>query len=114
MRRLGLGILAGLLLSGNALAAETFKVSAQVYQQGALVASPVIVLEANKEAQISIGDDFSYTLMVSPQLSDVVALTSTLTVAGVTNHPELLVAYDTEASIEIGAQKMVLVVSRVE
>jgi hypothetical protein len=37
-----------------------------------------------------------------------------LSVAGVTNHPELLVAYDKEASIEIGAQKMVLVVSRVE
>lgn len=119
MKKLNLAVLAAMLLQATlwanaAWAAETFKVSAQVYHQGVLVASPVLVVEANKEAQVSIGDNFSFSVTLSPHRNDVVALSSTVNIAGDILYPELLMTYDKEAIIEVDAQKMVLLVSRVE
>lgn len=111
MKKLVTALFAMLFVS-PVLAQSIFQVASQVFHHGELVASPVMLVEANKEASMSMGDDFYYQLTVSPNDDNTVSIVTRVTVAGETFEPSLIVAYDREAIIEIGAQKLSMVISK--
>ncbi len=108
----GLFILS-LFASGATFAADSFKVSSRVLNNGELVASPVIELEANKMATVKIGNDFSYSLTVTPQADQSADVATAVTVAGKTITPKMNVTLDKEATVQIGQQTLSIVVSKV-
>lgn len=103
-----------LLLSLPSIAAETFQVSSSVYQNGELVESPVMVVEADKKAYMTIGDDFRYELTVSSNSGDTVQVQAVVNVGEISMSPSLTMFYDKEASVEIGETKLTVLVSKHE
>ncbi|NYR13594.1 hypothetical protein HC000_14130 [Pseudoalteromonas sp. MIP2626] len=101
-----------LLASVSCFAAETYQVSTSVYANGELIASPVMVVEADKMASITIGNDFSYNLTVKPNRDETVGIITAVTVGNDTVTPSFTVAYGKEATMEIGSQKLTLLVSK--
>jgi hypothetical protein len=102
-----------LFASVSCFAAQTYQVSTSVYANGELVASPVMVVEADKMASITIGDDFSYNLTVRPNHDETVDVTTAVKVGSDTVTPSFTLAYGKEATMEIGSQKLTLLVSKV-
>jgi len=102
-----------LFASVSCFAAQTYQVSTSVYADGELVASPVMVVEADKMASIIIGDDFSYNLTVRPNHDETVDVTTAVKVGSDTVTPSFTLAYGKEATMEIGSQKLTLLVSKV-
>jgi hypothetical protein len=102
-----------LFASVSCFAAQTYQVSTSVYTDGELVASPVMVVEADKMASITIGDDFSYNLTVRPNHDETVDVTTAVKVGSDTVTPSFTLAYGKEATMEIGSQKLTLLVSKV-
>lgn len=107
-------LLVSLFASVSCFATEMFQVSTSVFKDGELVASPVMVVEAEKEAAMTIGTDLSYALTLTENEDETVNIVAKLTIDGDTTQPELTVAYDKEATMEIGTQKMTLLVSKVD
>ncbi len=106
-------LIAVLLSSVSCFAAETYQVSTSVYAKGKLIASPIMVVEADKMASITIGDDVSYNLTVKPNQDDTVDVTTAVTVGNDTVTPSFTLAYGKEATMEIGSQKLTLLVTKV-
>ena len=106
-------LVATLLASVSCFAADTYQVSTSVYFQGELVASPTMVVEADKGASISMGNGFSYNLKVAPNQDETAGIVAAVTVGDSTINPSFTVAYSKEATMEIGDQKLTLLVSKV-
>lgn len=106
-------LIASLVASMACMAADTYQVSTSVYAKGKLVASPEVVVEANKAALITIGNDFSYNVKVTPNQDAAVLVDTSVTVGDDRINPSLTVALGREASIEIGEQKLTGVISKV-
>ncbi|GHG66549.1 hypothetical protein GCM10010919_14330 [Alishewanella longhuensis] len=106
-------LVTALLASASCFAADTYQVSESVYSQGKLVASPTIVVEADKMASITMGNNFSYNLTVKPNQDETAGVVAAVTVGDSTINPSFTVAYGKEATIEIGSQKLTLLVSKV-
>jgi hypothetical protein len=103
-----------LLACNTSFAADSFKVSSRVLNNGELVASPVIELEANKMATVKIGNDFIYSLTVTPQADQSADVATSVTVAGKTITPKMNVTLDKAATVQIGQQTLSIVVSKVD
>ncbi|WP_105264795.1 hypothetical protein [Pseudoalteromonas sp. T1lg76] len=103
-----------LLASASGFAAETYQVTTSVYTNGELVASPVVLVEADKATSMTIGENFSYNLTVKPNQDETADIITALTLENDTLTPSFTVAYGKEASIEIGTQKLTILVSRVD
>ncbi|MBY0420285.1 MAG: hypothetical protein K2W88_19715 [Pararheinheimera sp.] len=106
-------LMASLLASVSCFAAELYQVSTSVYANAELVASPVMVVEADKMASIAIGNDFSYNLTVKPNNDETVDVLIAITVLNDRVTPSFTVAYGEEATMEIGFQKLTLLVSKI-
>lgn len=106
-------LLVSLFASVSSLAAETYQVSTSVYANGELVASPVMVVEADKMTAITMDNGFSYNLTIKPNQDETAGVVAAVTVGGSTMNPSFTVAYSKEATMEIGAQKLTLLVSKV-
>ena len=102
-----------LLASASCFSADTFQASTSVYSQGKLVASPTMVVEADKMASISMDNGFSYNLTVKPNQDETAGVVAAVTVGDSTINPSFTVAYGKEATMEIGTQKLTLLVSKV-
>lgn len=102
----------GILASLPSLAAETFQFSSSIYRNGELVESPVMIVEADKKAYMTIGDDFRYELTVSPNADQTVQVKTALTINQVSASPVLTVAYDKQASVEVGKTKLTVRVNQ--
>ncbi len=108
------GLLAvSLLASALCVAAETYQVSTSVHLHGELIASPVMVVEADKMASITMGNDFHYNLTVKPNQDDTVDVITAVTLGKDTVTPSFTVAYGKEATMEMGSQKLTLLVTKV-
>lgn len=101
-----------LLGSVSSVAADTYQVSTSVYSNGEWVASPVMVVEADKMSSITIGEDFSYRLTVKPNHDETADVITAVSIKGQTLNPTVTLAYDKEATIEIGSEKITLNVSK--
>ncbi len=106
-------LMTALLASTSCFAADTYQVTSSVYAQGKLVAAPKIVVEPNKSALITIGNNFSYNLTVKPNQDETADVAAVVTVDDNTINPSFTVAYDKQATIEIGTQKLTILVSKV-
>ena len=106
-------LVAALLASVSCFAADTFQVSTSVYSQGKLVASPTMVVEADKMASITMENGFSYNLTVKPNQDETAGVVTAITLGDSTINPSFTVAYGKEATMEIGAQKLTLLVTKV-
>lgn len=106
-------LVASLLVSASCFAAQTYQVSTSVHVDGELIASPVMVVEADKMASITIGNDFRYNLTVKPNQDDTVDVITAVTLGKDTITPSFTVAYGKEATMEMGSQKLTLLVSKV-
>ncbi|PXF63762.1 hypothetical protein [Kangiella spongicola] len=102
-----------LLASASCFAADTFQVSSSVYSQDKLLASPTMVVEADKMASITIDNGFSYNLTVKPNQDETAGVFAAVTVGDSTINPSFTVTYGKEATIGIGAQQLTLLVSKV-
>ena len=102
----------GILASLPSIAAETFHVASSIYQNGELVESPVMIVEADKKAYMTIGDNFRYELTVSSQSEDTVKVETAMEVGNASMKPSLTVFYDKEASVKVGDTKLTVLVSK--
>lgn len=102
-----------LLASVSCLAAETYQVTTSVYSKGELVASPTMMVEADKMASITMANGFSYNLTVTPNPDETAGIVAAVTVGDSTINPSFTVAYGKEATMEIGTQKLTLLVTKV-
>jgi hypothetical protein len=105
--------IASFWVSASCIAADTYQVSTTVYTHGEKVASPVLLVEADKMASITIGNDFSYSLTVTPNPDQTARIATEVTVGDNRIMPSFTVTYGTEATMEVGAQKLTLLVSKV-
>ncbi|WMN60498.1 hypothetical protein NI389_03575 [Pseudoalteromonas xiamenensis] len=102
-----------ILASALCFAADIYQVPTSVYSQGKLVASPTMVVEADKMASINMGNDFSDGLTVKPNQDETASMVADITVGDSSINPSFTVAYGKEVRIEIGAQKLTLQVNKV-
>jgi len=106
-------LIASLVASMASAATEAYRVSTSIYSQGQLVAAPEMVVEANQMASFSVGNDFSYHLKVTPNQGATAAVETSVTVGDIRLNPSFTVTYGKEATIEVGAQKLTILVNRV-
>ncbi|WP_205987550.1 MULTISPECIES: hypothetical protein [Pseudoalteromonas] len=106
-------LVSALLCSVSCFAADTYKVSTSVYVEGELLASPTMTVEADKVASITIDNDVRYNFTIKPNQDNTAGVIATVTVGGETIRPSLVVAYEEEAIVEVGSQKLTLLVSKV-
>jgi|AntDeeMinimDraft_5_1070356.scaffolds.fasta_scaffold33379_1 hypothetical protein len=107
-------LLVSLLASLSCFAADTFQVSSSVFKGGELLESPVMVVQADKRAYMTIGDDFHYELTVSPKQGETVEVSTKIKVGENSINPSLTLIYDREASVEIDQTKLMVLVSKLE
>lgn len=103
-----------LLVSLPGFAADGFLVSSSVFTNGELVESPVMEVEADKKAYMTIGDDFRYELTVSPKQDEAVEVKAAVEVGEHVITPTLTVFYGKEALVEIGETKLTVLVNKFE
>lgn len=95
------------------VAADTYQVFTSVYKNGKLVASPTMVVLPNKMASITIGNNFRYNLTVKPRQNEMADIVTMVTVGADTIKPLFTVAYNKEATIDIGAYKTTVLMRKV-
>lgn len=103
-----------LLTSASCFATNTYQVATSVYSQDKLVAAPTMVVEADKMASITMGNGFSYDLTVKPNQDGTAGVITAVTFGDSTLNPSFTVKYGKKTTIEIGAQKLILLVSKVD
>ena len=64
-------------------------------------------------ASITMDNGFSYNLTVKPNQDETAGIVAAVTVGDSTINPSFTVAYDKEVTMEIGAQKLTLLVNKV-
>ncbi len=104
---------ASLLTTLSCFAADTYQISTFVYAQGQLLASPTMVVEADKMESIVMDNGFSYNLTVKPNQDGTAGVLAAVTVGENTITPSLTVEYGKEARLQIGNQQLKLLVSKV-
>lgn len=109
-------LLMGLLASSNGFAAEIYRVSAQVYRLGELIANPVMLVEEGETSggTVSIPGEAQYrfVVLVRPAADDQVSISLEWTSGKITLQPNLLVDINKETSVTIDKSRMVLLVER--
>ena len=109
-------LLIGLMVSSNGFAAEVYRVSAQVYRLGELIASPVMLVEEGETSggTVSVPGEAQYrfVVLIRPAAKDQVSLSLEWTSGKTTLQPNLLVDIDKETSVTIDKSRMVLLVER--
>lgn len=104
--------LASALVYGSGVVADTYQVSTSLLKNGELVASPVMVVEAGKMALVAVGSDFSYNLTLKPNLDQTANIIAAVTMGEDTIQPEFTVAYGKQATVQVGEQKLTLLVHK--
>ena len=109
-------LLMGLMVSSNGFAAEIYRVSAQVYRLGELIANPVMLVEEGETSggTVSIPGEAQYrfVVLVRPAADDQVSISLEWTSGKITLQPNLLVDIDKETSVTIDKSRIVLLVER--
>ncbi len=108
-----ISLLAGALFTSlSSFAAEVYQVETSFYSNNELIASPVMIVEASQAAAVSIGDNFSYELVVLPNEDKTVAVQTTINMAGDRLTPSFIVEYGQQAGLEINDKKVSILVTK--
>ena len=89
-----------------------YTVISKIYNDGKMIGSPTLFVDPNKETSISISDLYSYTLTVNPVNETSVIVLAYLNTGAQELSPELAVEIGKEASIEVGDQKLSVLVNK--
>ncbi|WP_426240968.1 hypothetical protein [Psychrobacter sp. TWP2-1-2] len=106
-------LLAAVLASGSGFAADAYKVSTSVFKGGELIASPVMLVNAEEMASIAIDTDFEYNLTVRPSNEDTAKVVTAVKVGNDVTEHETTVVYDKEATVDNGNDKLTLLVHKI-
>ncbi|AMN48726.1 hypothetical protein [Psychrobacter sp. P2G3] len=106
-------LLAAVLASGSTFAADAYKVSTSVFKDGELIASPVMLVNAEEMASIAVDTDFEYNLTVKPSNEHTAKVVTALKVGDDVTEHETTVVYDKEATVDNGNDKLTLLVRKI-
>ena len=110
--KLGL-LVATVLASGSCFAADAYKVSTSVFKDGELIASPVMLVNAEEMASIAVDTEFEYNLTVKPYNEHTAKVVTAVKVGDEVTEHETTVAYDKEATVDNGNDKLTLLVRKI-
>ena len=107
-------LLLGLSLTVSVSAAQKYRVSAQVYHFGELIAQPVIEVDAGQTTggQYSVPGEkhYKFLVLVRPAAKDQVSISLQFSSGKLNIQPNLLVDIDKETSATIDKVRLVLLV----
>lgn len=106
-------LLATVLASGSGFAADVYKVSTSIVKDGDLIASPMMLVNAEETASITLGSEYQYHLTVTPYNEHTATVMTALKVDDKSHQHETIVAYDKEATVESGAETLTLLVHKI-
>jgi len=110
-------ILFGLSFSGSVLAAEKYRVYAQVFHLGELIAHPGMEVEAGKTVaghyMVPGERQYKFVVLVRPAADNQVSISMQFTSGKQNIQPNLLVDIDEKTSVTIDKVRMVLLVQKV-
>lgn len=106
-------LLAAVLASGSCFAADSYNVSTSVFKDGELIASPVMLVNAEEMASIAVDNEFEYNLTVKPYNEHTAKVITAIKVGDELAEQETTVAYDKEATVDNGKDKLTLLVRKV-
>ena len=95
-----------------AQANDKFTVNAKIFNDKKLVGSPILVVNSNKEASISVDDLYSFSLTLTPVDDSTVNLTTELELGEDHIAPSLVVELGKEATINIGGKELSVIVDK--
>ncbi len=101
-----------IFVSAGSFAAQTYKVATTLVKNGELIASPVLVVEAGKEASVTMGSAFKYNLKVVPNSDNTATLSTALQSGETKMNPVMTVIYDQEATMQFDGHRLSVVVSK--
>ena len=110
--KLGL-LVATVLASGSCFAADAYKVSTSVFKDGELIASPVMLVNAEEMASIAVDNKFQYNLTVKPYNEHTAKVITAVKIDDDLTEQETTVAYDKEATVDNGKDKLTLLVRKI-
>ena len=109
-------LLAGVLICGNAFAAMTYRVSAQVFRLGELIAYPVMLVGEGQTTGGSYSapgeSQYRFVVLIRPAADNQVSISLEFTSGKITIQPNLLVEINKETSLTIDNTSLVLLVER--
>lgn len=109
-------LLLGVSVSGSALAANQYRVSAQVFSLGELIAQPVMVIEEGRTASVSYSvpgeAQYKFVILIRPAADDQVSISLQFSSGKINLQPNLLVEINKQTSIKIDNTRMTLLVQR--
>ena len=106
-------LLAAVVASGSGFAADSYKVSTSVFKDGELIASPVMLVNAEEMASIAVDTALQYNLTVKPYNEHTAKVVTALKVGDDVAEHETTVAYDKEATVDNGKDKLTLLVRKI-
>jgi len=105
-----IGLIALLGFASIVKADDSFVVSTKIYDNKNLISSPILTVNPNKEASVSVDDLYSFSLKVIPANDSTVNLNTKLKLGGESISPSLVVQLGKEASINIGGKEFSVIV----
>ena len=109
-------LLLGVSVAGSAFAADQYRVSAQVFSLGELIAQPVMVIEEGKTASVSYSvageAQYKFVVLIRPAADDQVWVSLQFSSGKIHLQPNLLVEINKQTSITIDKTRMTLLVQR--
>ena len=106
-------LLAAVVASGSGFAADSYKVSTSVFKDGELIASPMMLVNAEEMASIAVDTELQYNLTVKPYNEHTAKVVTALKVGDDVAEHETTVAYDKEATVDNGKDKLTLLVRKI-
>jgi len=109
-------LLLGVSVTGSAFAANQYRVSAQVFSLGELIAQPVMVLEEGETASVSYSmpgeAQYKFVVLIRPAADDQVSISLQFSSGKINLQPNLLVEINKQTSVTIDKTRMTLLVQR--
>lgn len=109
-------LLLGLSLTANVFAAEKFRVFANVYSLGELIAQPVMIVEEGKTTSASYSvpgqAQYKFIVLIRPTADEEVSVSLQFTSGNITIQPNLLVVLNQQTAVTVEKVRMVLLVER--
>jgi len=101
-----------LCVSGIISAKNIYMVSAKIYDQNTLLGSPIIGVEANRKASVSVDDSYHLSLLIKEMSEKTVGVSINLKLKDKKLNPVLEVELGKNASVAVGETKLSILVTK--
>ena len=107
------GIIALLMFSSSAQAADNYFVKAKIYDGEKLVGAPAMQVESNVETSVIESGLYELTFTVKPVGEHAAGISTNLIVGGKTLNPSVVVEFGAEGKVTVDGNSFSIVVNRV-